>query len=490
MATTTKARAKGLLRDAKALLADKTLPEDLHKALGAVQTALKKKWADLEAEAKDAQGDQAETDAATADTQEADLSHGSIRNLLSAALRAQNPQDYAWVEDVYDSWFVYSSEDDGRHYQRSYVIDDKGIVTMGEPLAVLPTTVYVPVSEAGRAMTLPAPVQESGQELIGEIVPLLEKAKNGTVPIKVISPGWGSSGFYSPDVLKRDGAKAFPAGTQMFWNHATPTQEAERPEGDLSNLAAVLASTPVYNENGAAGPGLYSEAKVFAPFADALDELAPHIGVSIRGQGIVKAGEADGRKGLIVEKLLPGRSVDFVTQPGAGGQVLSLFEAARGTGTRPAPTPTNQEGEGMDEQTLLSKQAARQLQESNQQLTAENRRLAEALLLREARDVAAAELARIEMPDMTRARLTEVLAARPTLKDGKLDQDAYKALIAEAAKDELAYLAGVAGTGRIAGMGSQASGGGNLAESVMKIETALRGLGLSESAAKSAAAGR
>lgn len=490
MAITTKARAKGLLRDAKVLLADKTLPQDVQTALEAVQGALKKKWSDLETEAKDAQGDdQAQTDGTTtADTQEA-MSHRDTESLLRAALRAESPNTYRYVTDVYDAWFVYSDEETGATNKRSFVIDDQGKVTMGEAQAVIATTVYVPVSEALRALEgrRPALVQEAAQELAGEIVPLVEKAvgKNGTVPVKMIAPGWGSSGYYSADLLKRDGAKAFPAGTQMFWNHATPTEEAERPEGNLSNLAAVLTATPTFDENGAAGPGLYSEARVFAPYADALDQLAPHIGVSIRGQGIVKAGEAEGRKGLIVEKLLPGRSVDFVTQPGAGGQVLSLFEAARGG--RPqgfAPTATNQEGQGMNEL------EARALQESNQQLAQENRRLAEALLLREARDLAAGELARIEMPEMTRARLTEVLAARPVLKDGKLDVDAYKARIAEAAKDELAYLAGVTGAGRIAGMGSQAAGAPNAVEAETRLAGALRGMGLSEAAAKAAATGR
>ena len=50
MAITTKARAKGLLRDARALLADKTLPKAVSDALEAVEAALKKNWADLAAE--------------------------------------------------------------------------------------------------------------------------------------------------------------------------------------------------------------------------------------------------------------------------------------------------------------------------------------------------------------------------------------------------------------------------------------------------------
>jgi hypothetical protein len=282
-------------------------------------------------------------------------------------------------------------------------------------------------------------------------------------------------------VLQRDGPKAFPAGTQMFWNHATPTEEAERPEGDLANLAAVTVKDPAYQAEGPAGPGLYSEAKVFSPYAAALDELAPYIGVSIRGHGVVKAGEADGRKGLIVEKLLPGRSVDFVTTPGAGGQVLSLFEAAREAGIRGLGDMTG--GKTVDEKDL------QELKEAKQAADAELARLREALLLREARDVAAAELAKVEMPEVTRARLLEALAVRPVIKDAALDADAFRAVIAEAAKNEMAYLASVTGSGRVTGMGS---GGGELPEAEIekRLTEAFGALGLSESLAQRAAKGR
>ena len=43
---------------------------------------------------------------------------------------------------------------------------------------------------------------------------------------------------------------------------------------------------------------------------------------AIRADGTVGVGEAEGRKGKIVESLVVGHSVDFVTKPGAGGQVL------------------------------------------------------------------------------------------------------------------------------------------------------------------------
>jgi hypothetical protein len=71
----------------------------------------------------------------------------------------------------------------------------------------------------------PAVVQESG-EMTSMFVPLLEQAvrRDGTIPLKLIQPGWGSSGYYSAEVLERDGPKVFPLGTQMFWNHATQSE--------------------------------------------------------------------------------------------------------------------------------------------------------------------------------------------------------------------------------------------------------------------------
>ena len=68
-----------------------------------------------------------------------------------------------------------------------------------------------------------------------EFIPLSERAvrRDGTMSLKIIQPGWGSSGYYPKEVIERDIPKVFPAGTKMYWNHATATEEMERPEGCL-----------------------------------------------------------------------------------------------------------------------------------------------------------------------------------------------------------------------------------------------------------------
>lgn len=177
--------------------------------------------------------------------------------------------------------------------------------------------------------------------VLEQFTPLAERAvrRDGTIGLRIIAPGWGSTGYYDKAVLERDIPRVFPAGTQMFWNHPTPSEESERPEGDLDNRAAVFVSDPYWQESGPAGPGMYVDAKVFGRYRETIDEIGEHIGVSIRGGGVVAMGEAEGRRGKIVKEIKQGKSVDFVTVPGAGGQIVSIFEAA---GRNDAETDINE----------------------------------------------------------------------------------------------------------------------------------------------------
>lgn len=341
------------------------------------------------------------------------------------------------------------------------------------------------------------PTSIEAGELGGPFVPLSEAAvrDNGTALLRIIAPGWGSSGYYPPEVLKRDGPAVFRAGLKGFWDHPTPTEEAERPEGSLGKLASELVSDAQWLDAGPAGPGLYAEAKLFGPYRDAVNELAPHIGVSIRAAGRTKQGEAEGRKGPIVEQLVAARSVDFVTVPGAGGKVIEMFEAARnGVQSRPAAPVSAKEAEGG--QMADSKEFDGKLQEAQTQIAAlqvANARLAEALVLRDARDAVREQLAGAQVPDVTKARLLEALAANPPVKDGALDRAALAGRVADAVKAEQAYLAEAAGygSGRITGMGAAPTTEALKPEDVTKaLAEAFGACGMSDEEAKIAAKGR
>lgn len=229
-------------------------------------------------------------------------------------------------------------------------------------------------------------------DIMGDAIPLREQAvaEDGTIPIKIIQPGWGSSGYYSDKVLERDGPTQFKKGTQMYWDHPTSTEERERPERSLRDLAGELVEDARYMPDGAWGPGLYARSKVFGTFAGAVNDLAPHIGLSLNGRGLAEQGEAEGQQGPIINEISSVRSVDFVTVPGAGGKILELFESAR---SRPEKEKDNMEKELKEAQDALAKTEAEKAE-----ALAEIARFKEAAVLAKAKDVMNETLAKQDIP--------------------------------------------------------------------------------------------
>ena len=341
--------------------------------------------------------------------------------------------------------------------------------------------------------------------IVGDFVPLTEKAvrRDGTIQVKVIGEGWGSSGYYSRDVLERDIPRAFPAGTHMYWNHPSMTEAEERPERDLRDLAAVTINDPRWMEAGPAGPGMYADARVFSGYRETVDEIAEHIGASIRGAGKVQQGEAAGKTGPIVEEISDGLSVDFVTAPGAGGAIVSIFESAPDAGRLPEPgdepgesTPPEAAeesagqtpGKEYDVSELQEAQAARDkaqadLAEAQRQLEeerAERKKLRETLVLREARDFVAGQVAETDLPEMTAERIVREVAANPILADGALDEDAMAERVEKRIKEAEAEVAAILGfNGRVEGQGhGPANGDGpSLEEARKRTDAALAEIG-------------
>lgn len=143
----------------------------------------------------------------------------------------------------------------------------------------------------------------------------------------LIRAGWGSSGYYSEAVLRRDGPRIWPAGTRMHLDHQSMREVEERPEGSVRDWASEIVSTPAWDPD---LKGLVAEIRVFPQWRELLnEEYAPKVGLSIRAFGKAEYGEAEGREGAIITSLDEGISVDWVTRAGAGGRVLQLIESAR-----------------------------------------------------------------------------------------------------------------------------------------------------------------
>jgi hypothetical protein len=305
----------------------------------------------------------------------------------------------------------------------------------------------------------PVPVETVVESVVFEDFLVTESALPRAIPVKIIGAGWGSMAFYPKEVLKRDGPKVYSKGTHMYWNHPTSAEEAARPEGDLSNLAAVTTKDAEWNENGPKGPGLYTEAKVFSDYAQQIQEKGPHIGVSINAGIRGHVGEAEGRTGRICDELSRAFSADFVTRAGAGGApVVPVVEAARGE------TPQSQLKE-----TVMEDKVAEALRTENEGLKAR-------ILEFEASQnhvVAVATVGAVlrEAGIPFRQGLLERACASPVMKDSKPDADWVKAVV----KD----FTGQESVGRVTGMGPAAVPDADKAVSE-SLKASLKELGVPE----------
>lgn len=142
---------------------------------------------------------------------------------------------------------------------------------------------------------------------------------DGKYRIRIIVPGQGSSGIYTAENLA-ESAPLFKAGTEMFIDHPTETEEWERPERSIRDYAGVFLEDATVGEDGA----LYTVCKVFSGVNELIKDKWEHIGVSINAWCADPISENG-----IVPPIAGVRSVDFVTAPGAGGAIVDLLESNR-----------------------------------------------------------------------------------------------------------------------------------------------------------------
>lgn len=167
-------------------------------------------------------------------------------------------------------------------------------------------------------------------EVTAETLTEAAVTEDGATLLRIIGPGWSGNGRYYPaEVLERDGPDVFVEGTRTFIDHPARSEETDRPERSVRDLAGTLTEDARWEADGPAGPGLYAEARIVDDYRPLIDDLADVVGPSIRAEGTGEHGEAEGRQGTIITSITSAESVDYVTRPAAGGRVLSLIEAVR-----------------------------------------------------------------------------------------------------------------------------------------------------------------
>ncbi|MBW2308512.1 MAG: hypothetical protein JRG73_16420 [Deltaproteobacteria bacterium] len=282
----------------------------------------------------------------------------------------------------------------------------------------------------------------------------------GEATITIIKPGFNESKqrFYPKETLARD-YKVFE-GLKMFADHQTSAEERAKPERSIREWVAQIKPKSVF---------VAEDGSIKARVAIIEDWLKGKMSnlkkaglLSEMGTSIVAAGEAykteiEGHKTDFIERIVRGRSVDFVTYPGAGGMV-ECYESARPEDEFDVDVITL---EGLKERRpdIIEQVAAevkgtldgeirsmseserelKELKESVDTLTAERDELKTKIAANEAekakleaQESIKSLIAEAELPDATKARLTDQFVEAETV-DGVAEA-------IEAAKKELAEL--------------------------------------------------
>jgi hypothetical protein len=141
---------------------------------------------------------------------------------------------------------------------------------------------------------------------------------DGTYPVVLISPGRGSSGYYSETLIESYAPQAWPKGTHVYLDHLKEG-ETRSPE----KLLGTLIEETTVDESGNA----VNRFKPLSKHAEWIEEIAPFVGLSISAQGTGKPGTIDGEPAYVVETLDPHvtNTVDIVSYAGRGGKFLESF---------------------------------------------------------------------------------------------------------------------------------------------------------------------
>lgn len=176
----------------------------------------------------------------------------------------------------------------------------------------------------------------------------------GRYRIRIIAPGRGSTGMYTAPNLA-ESAPLFVPGTHMFFDHQTMTEDWERPERSVRDLAGVFESGAEIMPDGS----LEADIKVYPSVNGIIRERWADIGVSINGWSVEEIGP-DG----VVPPLAGIQSVDFVTRAGAKGAVLEVLESDGRWRVKNPPTPSNPTNRTQEEQAVKPEEIVKAVSEA------------------------------------------------------------------------------------------------------------------------------
>ena len=304
------------------------------------------------------------------------------------------------------------------------------------------------------------------RELLQNFMPLTEATfDKGRAMVIVIKAGFNATEdrYYPAEVLKRD--YGIFEGMKMYADHPTEDEEKARPERSIRDWVAILSEVAC-DENGlVTGIAEIVEPWLMQKLASLREKkMLSEMGISINAVGSASKSTIDGKETLVIEKLVACRSVDFVTEPGAGG-IVTFYESDRGHDIDLIELPnlkerrpdlvklieTNIREEIKQEvkHKMELEQKVTELESQITTLTTERDDLktkmeeaAKAQVKAEAQALIKEAVDKAELPDAAKERLTE------RFKDAESAEG-----IEEAVKSEIDYIAKLSEAGKVKGLG-------------------------------------
>ena len=382
-----------------------------------------------------------------------DLLQGAIRK----ALELSGEEDWwPFIHAIFQDWFVVETKD-GRLLRYGYEVDGTK-VSLGTPIEVRKT--FEPV-ESGR----PARLSEASAFVEGET------GRAGAWRIRVIKAGTSVNRNHYSDAVLREAVQLFE-GVRVF---AKSDEEHLAGGGrDFRNLIGRLID-PVFVEGASVDAGeIHATLQLIEPdgpvgvkLREAWSRgLASLFGFSIDARATARTRRQNGQEIREAAKFLTVNSVDLIVQPGAGGGIVDLMEAQKETlMTREqiialleaAGVLTAGDADALTDDDLQTRLAealpspasspASSRTDTGAGSSSDADHVREAVALVEARADMRERVARSSLPEQAKARVRGRFAEAQSFTEADVDT---------AIRDEAEYLATVAESGRVRGLGAAA----------------------------------
>lgn len=169
-------------------------------------------------------------------------------------------------------------------------------------------------------------VREQQFVLVGNLAEAKFDADKRTAEVTVIRKGWSKNGFYYGDKALESIANFLnTTAERVFLNH-NPRSAIFEPRLVADHIGNNVEARVTEDGNAVIAVAKFFESGPNSWTYDRMRETPHTFGPSIVGKANIRRGEAEGRKGPIVEDITYLHSYDMVATPAAGGKVNSVNE--------------------------------------------------------------------------------------------------------------------------------------------------------------------